>query len=490
MNIVDLIKENFDDAEKLQGILMPGPQESINLTFEDPSECRDEFNNRRNRRVESVEYKPGFQIAVYSETETELVNGELQYKILRMEEKPSAKLIFPFPQKITETQVAFLYGGEMNIESDTPSEKFDDFKKYIQKTLRLQSVLKKFARTVLSETRSAIQFFIRNKTETSPAKLCAIVLDVNSGDFKPLFDEFGDMIAFSRRYETTKDFQKVEVFVVFTDKFIFEWINKDGTWIASPVKINFFQKIPFVYETRQKPCWEDIVSLLDKYENRASRLSDTNDYFSEPIAIVHGKPINLPEKGRPGKMIRFKDGTDLNGKPTSGTIEYLTWDHSPTAIELELKMLKEGIYDMTFTPDLSFSSMQGIGNVANYAVKLMFISAEIKRQQNEESFNVSVERCINVIKAGYKAINLGNFDEDSISVNFGSILPEDLKEEIDNISNSIDAKILSKETGVMLNKLVPSASKELTKLKKEADEERNFSIETIMGGPQDGIANE
>ena len=31
------------------------------------------------------------------------------------------------------------------------------------------------------------------------------------------------------------------------------------------------------------PDWDDVANLMDKKEMRLSRLSDTNDYFSEPI---------------------------------------------------------------------------------------------------------------------------------------------------------------------------------------------------------------
>lgn len=480
MEIKDLIRQHVNNPDELAKILLVEPDPDVER---DQEGNRNEYNNDRTKRTTAVGNKKNFEKAQYSETETEIdSNGNEVPKIIGTEVEESTKLVFPFPQKITETAVAFLFGGDMAVETAEPDEKFSEFKRYLEKTLRLKSVFKKFARVGLSETKSAIVFYIRPKTSTRPAKIQATVLDMDSGEFYPYFDEYGDMVAFSRRFETSYEGEEGEMFEVFTAPTIYQWFKSTsgGEWQFLKQYTNEFQKIPVVYYDQDEPCWNSVISLIDKYEVRISRLSDTNDYFSEPIALIYGDPINLPEKGKAGKMLQFKDGESIDGKFHKGDAKYLTWDHSPDAIKMELEMLKEAIYNMSDTPDLSFQALKGLGNVANYATQLMFTGAEVKREKYKEEFDVAVERAVNVIKAGYKIVAGTDFTETDIDVWFGTILPNDLKDELEIIGKAVNDGILSVETAVGQNKLVPNVVEELNRIKSEKEQDR-ASLNDIMG---------
>lgn len=476
MDIKELIREkSVDDLKK---ILMVEPKTLVDSSFiRETEKYRDEFNNERTRRITSVGNKPDFEVVKYSETEytTDPITGRKIFKEIGKETEPSTKLVFPFPKVITETAVAFLFGGTMSVSTDTPDERFYEFRNYLEKSLRLKSLLKKFARVGLVETKAALLFYIRPKTSVNEEKIKAVVLNLDSGEFFPTFDEYGDMVAFTRNYTTSLDGETVEMFEVFTAESIYQWSKKSGDWQQLPVIKNPFGKIPVVYYEQDLPIWEDVVSLIDKYEMRLSRLSDTNDYFSEPIALIFGDPINLPEKGKSGKVLHFRAGQTIDGKPENGDAKYLTWDHSPAAIELELRLLKQGIYDMTNTPDLSFESLKGLGNIANFGVRLMFVGAEIKRQKLSEEFDVAIERVINIMKAGFKIIRGIDLSDTSIDIKFGSILPNDLKDELEILGQAVQDGILSKETAVSINKLVTNPAEEIEKIRKD-QEESGFSL--------------
>jgi SPP1 family phage portal protein len=288
------------------------------------------------------------------------------------------------------------------------------------------------------------------------------------------------MIAFSRKFETEIDGESGEMVEILTKEMIYRWFNGKNGWTLIKSIVNEFKKIPVIYQERKYPIWESVVDSIDKYETRISRLSDTNDYFSEPIVLVFGDPHNIPERGRAGKMLHFEEGQTVDGKKTQGDAKYLTWDSSPAAIDLELKLLKDIIFNMTDTPDLSFESLKGLGNVANFAMKLMFVGAEIKKQQNNEDFSVSVERFMSILVSGYNIIFRKDFSNIEIDVDFASILPDDLKEELDNLGNAVNDGILSKESAVGQNKLVKNASAELERLAKE-EQARNTNIADIAG---------
>ena len=77
----------------------------------------------------------------------------------------------------------------------------------------------------------------------------------------------------------------------------------DGIWLVKKTK-NLCGKIPVVDDEVDCPDWEDVANLIDKKEMRLSRLSDTNDYFSEPILKTYGL-ANLPSKETVGKELNF-----------------------------------------------------------------------------------------------------------------------------------------------------------------------------------------
>ena len=64
---------------------------------------------------------------------------------------------------------------------------------------------------------------------------------------------------------------------------------------------NLFGKIPVVYAEVDQPDWEDIAVLMDAYEMRLSRMSDTNDYFfGDPMLKDLRSRPTLPSKGNGG----------------------------------------------------------------------------------------------------------------------------------------------------------------------------------------------
>lgn len=56
-------------------------------------------------------------------------------------------------------QLLSLFGGKMTLSADDTNEGFNEFKKVYERKLKMQSVLRRFARIVLSETKAAIIFY-------------------------------------------------------------------------------------------------------------------------------------------------------------------------------------------------------------------------------------------------------------------------------------------------------------------------------------------
>jgi len=449
------------------------------ITDRDPEAYKNEYEGDRIRRTKSVGKRQSRTINTYtySEAKQEYVKSGTKSII-------PAKLIFPFPKIIVRNAVHFLAGGRMIVEANETGDAFELFKKIWEKDLRMQSVIKKLARTCMSETKAAIIFYpapggmIDGK---EALRLRTKILDKDSGEFYPHFDDYGDMDAFLYKFQATNEEGKaVQMATIYTAEKIYHYVNDNG-WKereTEPVEVNLFGKIPVVYVEQKKPEWEDVAPLIDDYEVRISRLADTNDYFAEPLLKIWGDISKLPNKEDAGKVLQF----DMKVNPESGTVEkgdaeYATWDHTPASIELELKTIINGIYAGTDTPNTSFNEMKSLNNVAERTLMLMFMSAFIKRDEKMELFGPMIQRCVNIVTAGIRniiKIAYRNSEElNDIDINFTDILPSDKREFVETIVTATGGRpILSQSTGSRINPLTQNPEEEIDNIQKE---EKNSS---------------
>lgn len=461
----------------------------------DPRAYMEEYNGERYRRATSVGYREPKKVAVYSETEFEIDKETGEKKPKRLEDKivPVAKLVTNIPKKIVRTAAAFLFGGDMTISADnTDDDSLDIFKGVFVRKLKMKSILMKFARIVLSETKGAIIFYpvvkgkatgydskgnpIIKKESELKVKLLSTPKDCNiTNEFYPHFDEDGDMDAFIHKYYAPCDGTNYECVKIYNREKIITAVNKSGVWDIHE-DVNLFGKIPVVYAEVDKPDWDDIAVLMDGYEMRLSRMSDTNDYFSEPILKTYGLS-NLPSKETVGKELNFDMEIDQDsGETYHGDADYLTWQQSIDAQKEEIINERHEIFSGVSCPDLSFDNLVGIGESSGVAREFMTIDAKIKAVEQMEIFGPVVQRCISVVVAGmanithtkYKDILENNYFEAS----FGSILPKSLKEELENLSIANGGKpINSQETITARSPYTNGKSKDETAKMKQEEQE-------------------
>ena len=126
------------------------------IEYREPREYYKEYHGERSRRKTSVGWREPKRLAVYSETLKDK-NGEP----LRLEDKivDVARIVTNFPKKEVRTSVAFLFGGQMTITGTDQNDGFQEFKRVWERRLKMQSVLKSFARKVLSESKAALVFY-------------------------------------------------------------------------------------------------------------------------------------------------------------------------------------------------------------------------------------------------------------------------------------------------------------------------------------------
>lgn len=445
----------------------------------DTRDYMDEYNGVRLRRPESVEWREPKKVAVYSDTEEELdpITGEMKPKRLEDKIVHVAKVITNLPKKIVRTSVAFMFGGSMSLTAENPNDGFNEFKKIYIRKLKMQSVLKEFTRKVLSETKAAMIFYPVSDSQGKSqlkVKILSTPKDYNvTCDFYPHFNEDDDMDAFIYKYNADIKGRTCECVKIYTKDVIYSAVN-DGIWQVKQSN-NRFGKIPVVYAEVDCPDWDDVANLMDKLEMRLSRLSDTNNYFSEPILKTYGL-TNLPSKETVGKELNFSMDVDADtGTAYHGDADYLVWQQSNESVPLELDRLEDAIHSGASNPDLSINKLMGLGNLSGTSRRFMFIDAEIKASEQMEIFGPVVQRTVAIIQAGMANIThtklAPQLNGNYIEVEFGSILPQDLAEELKNLETA--SQFNSKETIIKNSPYTDDVQEELNRKRQDEKEEAN-----------------
>lgn len=380
-----------------------------------------------------------------------------------------AKIPIPFQRKIVKSAASFLFGSPIEVvysENKEPSEYLRDY----WKSLRMNSILLEFCKTVKSETEATIVFFIVQNEGEEP-KLKSRLLTSKNGKVYPVFDAFGDMVSFAWEYNTKESDKETKYLYVWTKEknYIFKeggngWALTDGGETE-----NLFGKIPVVYLSQENPEWWEVQDLIDTYEMSFSKFVDTNGYFASPMYKVKGAVASIPKKDETGKMVQLDIIETEKGNIIEADLEVLSWDRAPEALKLEFETSKGLIYGLTDTPDLSFDSVKGLGSVSGIALKLLFFGSILKAKWDEGDYQTAISRMFNLIIASSKTINSKlNFDELEIDVRFTSVLPENLKEIIEVLSEATGGKaIMSQKTAISHNPLVSNDELELEAINSE-----------------------
>lgn len=407
-----------------------------------PREYYDEYHGERRRRKTSVGWREPKRLEVYSDTLTDK-NG----KPLRLPDKivDVARIVTNFPKKEVRTSTAFMFGGNMTVTATDQNDGFQEFKRVWERKLKMQSVLKTFARKVLSESKAALLFFpyttkgLDGKIKTElKVKILSVPQNENTlSEFYPHFDDNDDMDGFIHKYQVRSVGMIRNGCTLWTADKIITATDELGGWTKREVP-NLWGKLPVVYGDIFYPEIDEVAPILDAREMRLSRLVDTNNYNGDPILKTFDVQ-DLPNKDTVGKEISFSSKIDPEtNKLYHGDAEYLTWDGSQPSVDKELEETKNELFSGSSTPDLSFDNLKGIGNLSGVSRRFMLMDAIIKASDNMEVFGPVVQRCVSVVTAGI--CNITNIKyrsqlvNNQIDVEFGSILPEDLSETLQNLS--------------------------------------------------------
>lgn len=281
--------------------------------------------------------------------------------------------------KILDNKQQQLYDAIMHCYHDNKMKYFD----------------KKLVRTVSSQCEAAeLWYMTTDEDGRLGGEIRVQLLSPKNGDkLYPHFNDQHRMDGFGREYLVFDELGTSEMhFDVYTDRYVYKYINNGSGWVIYEVRAHGFTKIPVVYYYQYKAEWADVQWAADRVEVCISNWGDTNDYFGTPKYFIQGRLEGFAEKGEQGAVFQ-------GGKDTSMNV--LSWDHSPESVKGEIAYLFNIIFSFTQTPDISFENMKTLGNnTSGAAIRLMFTDPFIKVGNKTELYGEMFTRRSNIVANG------------------------------------------------------------------------------------------
>lgn len=294
----------------------------------------------------------------------------------------------------------------------------------------------------------------------------------------PVFDDYGDMIAFGRGYETKDDEgKKTDHFDVYTaERFLFYERNDAGEYDVNifednddlnikgdnlPGIPNQIGKIPVMYYSQKLTEWDHVSEMIRRIETKISNHAETNDAFDSPIFFGSGKIEGFVDRGETAKVLQGENGAD--GK-------FLTWDSAPESTRMELENLFGLISEHTQTPKISFDQMKGLGAFSKIALEMFFIAPRLKANDKRLHFGEIVQRRYNYLKKAVSVMDK-RFEPAltyEISPKFEYFMPNNDTETMDTLIKAYEAGTISLKTLLQQSPLVQNAEDELKLIDAEA----------------------
>lgn len=392
------------------------------------------------------------------------------------------KLPIPYPVYINEIALVFLYGRPIKWvqQSEGTDKAFDAFLNVIKRT-RFDSKIRQCKRIAGAETESAMLFRVFRDDDGKPDVQIRVLARSKGDEIYVRWDQYENIISIGWGYYVKEEKDNVVYhFDIFTKQTIYHCAKRSLGWEVNEEQ-NFIGKIPIILFQQEKE-WKGVEPLIHREEFIASRTADTNDYFSDPIAIMSAEIIkNMPEKKEAAKMLitNDKDGVDKAAK-------YLTWDSAPQSKKDEIEWLHTQILQKTFTPNITTDTLKSVSQLSAKALRTVMMLADIKASKHKETHDELLDRTaslITAIIANVLDVSLsGECESLEIGHEFQEPFGDDIADSLTNIVKAVDAGIISTEGAIELNPLVKDVAREKQRLAQE-QEERQQQQMSIFGTP-------
>ena len=390
---------------------------------------------------------------------------------------PVARIGEPFQQQIVEQRIGFMLSVPVNYNmfaSDDVGNELIERTKYIMKKNRMDFLNKEVLRRQMSEMECARIWYFVPEDKGADTKLtlkCKILSPALGDTLIPLKDNYDKWIAFARKYKIKEEKGEIEHMDIYTAEDERHYVNRDNVWkldelfdekgnsLPNPIP-NKTGKIMVGYYEQGFPEWYDVQSMIERHEVSASNHADMNDYFGSPILAVSGEVQGFVTKGEQGGILELSEDARAN---------YLQLTTPPESILKEQDRLRELIFALCNTADISFDKVKGIGNLSAIALNLLFISSTMAAKTKEENFAISLQRELSIIMNAIATVIDTKLAKGLLSVTTNPEItvyaPKDEIEFTKMLGQAVKDGVMSQEQAVELNTMIIDKNKEIGLLK-------------------------
>lgn len=348
----------------------------------DITQAQSIMQNRDEEVLQAIrEYKPELH-RIMSKAD-KVRRGKEPY---RTEKLPRARQKY-----INEVELFFLLGNPIRWnKADGDDVGFNAYIQFLKDT-RFDVTMRQAKRIAGAETECAKLYHLYRDEQNRP-QVKVVVISKSAGyTLRPLFDQYGNLIAFGYGYYLKEGKNTVEHFDIQTTDTIYRCRRGQLNWEVT-ASVNPTGKINVIYYQQNK-AWYGLNPRIDREEVIDSKVADTNNYFSDPIAAATADVVDYLKnrEDKPGKMIQMSGD--------NSRFEYINPPTSSETQQAEKKALAQSILFDTFTPEFTPEKMTGLGTLSGEAIKRAMVLGYIKRENNKEIYDIAVDREKNLILA-------------------------------------------------------------------------------------------
>lgn len=378
------------------------------------------------------------------------------------------KLPRSWQEHINEVELFFLLNNPIKWTCDAKEDAaFGAFSDFLDEH-RFNTTMRECKRLAGAETHSAKLYHIFQ--EDGQPKVRVQVLSKSRGfDLYPLFNQYGQLLAFGVGYYLKVDGKTVEHFDIHTNDVIYRCKKTSVSWDINAVP-NPTGKINVVYYRQQK-AWRSAQIRIERDEMQDSKSADTNNYFADPVVAATTDVIkSLADPETIGKLIH------LQGKDSD--FRYIEPPTSNELKESEKKTNRQAILDDTFTPPFDFNSLSGLGMLSGETIRRIMIPGYIKRNRNIEIYDELIDREKNIITAIISKVLDPSISFENVAIKHEFQDPFGESKSVTDIVSAYSAGLLSLESAVKLLGMVDDSNTEVERILEE--QKKSKSSEKVL----------
>lgn len=374
---------------------------------------------------------------------------------------------------INEIELAFLLGNPVKwSKADGDDDAYSLFMDYLKNTY-FNSKIRQCKRYAGAETMSALIFHF-HRTDEGKIGVDQFVAARQKGyRIRYMFDHYGNLQVLAVGYYISDGKRTRERWEILTAEMNYECTNAGVTlgWDVQRYQ-NPTGKINGILFLQDK-AWAGSERRLRREEMLDSRVADVNNYFADPMAMATADVIeSLPNRDKPGKLLQL---TDRNSR-----FEYLNPPQDAETRRSEKTDLNDSILFDTFTPDLSFEKMRGMGSLSGDAIRNSLVIGYIKRANRMDVYEELIARYSHIVIAVLKQLHpemSAKLDTLKVDFEFSDLFPDRKDNLWNGIGTLYSSGVISLETAVTLLSLTDAPEEEIERIKEQKQNEGGGDIQ-------------